>query len=46
MLINETKLLNEADLGRRERLVKEYEDECKKSAKQSQYVVLLIRVLG
>jgi hypothetical protein len=37
-LANEAKLLSEADLVKRERLVKEYEDEYKKSAKQSQYV--------
>jgi hypothetical protein len=37
-LSNEAKLLSEADLVKRERLVKEYEDEYKKSAKQSQYV--------
>ena len=38
VLSNEAKLLSEVDLGKRERLIKEYEDEYKKSAKQSQYV--------
>jgi hypothetical protein len=35
-LLNDAKLLTEVDIAKRERLVKEYEDEYKKSAKQSQ----------